>query len=187
MLNPSAKPAARHRVLLGEITGAHGIRGEVVIRSYTADPAAIAAYGILESKDGRPLPAIKVVRVSERGVIARLAGVADRTAAERFKATELWIERGRMPAPTGEEFYHADLIGLAAVTPDGTELGEVVSIENFGAGDLIEMRLANSRETEFIPFTRACVPEIDIASRRVVIIRPETVDAPPPEGEEESL
>ena len=183
MKNPSAKPA-RHRILLGEITGVHGIRGEIVIRSYTADPSAIASYGILESNDGHPLPAIHVVRVTDRGVIARLAGIQDRTSAERFKSTALWVDRARLPPPTAEEFYHVDLIGLAAVTREGEALGEVQAIENFGAGDLLEIRLEDSLHTEFIPFTRACVPTIDIAARSIVIVRPLTTDAVPPDDNE---
>ena len=174
-----SKPAGRPRVLLGFITGVHGIRGEIVIRSHTADPADIAGYGQLQRADGRPLPELRVVRVSDKGVIARLDGVGDRTKAETFAGTELWVERARLPVPDEEEFYHADLIGLTAVAPDGTPFGQVVSIANFGAGDLLEIKLAAPASTEFIPFTRACVPTIDLAARRVVIVPPAMIEGEP--------
>lgn len=177
------KPAARPRVLLGHVTGVHGIRGEIVVRSHTADPADIAAYGTLERADGRSLPALRVVRVSDKGVIARLEGVTDRTKAETFAGTELWVDRARLPVAVGEEFYHADLIGIAAVAPDGMVLGEVISIANFGAGDLLELKLASAASTEFIPFTRACVPKIDLAARRIVIVLPDMIDGEPGGGD----
>ena len=165
-----SKPAGRPRVLLGFITGVHGIRGEIVIRSHTADPADIAGYGQLQRADGRPLPALRVVRVSDKGVIARLDGVGDRTKAETFAGTELWVERARLPVPDEEEFYHADLIGLSAMTPDGAALGTVTAIHNFGAGDLVEIKPAGGGEPLLVPFTDAAVPEIDIAAGRIVVV-----------------
>ena len=172
-----ALPNIGKRVLLGEISGAHGIRGEVVVRSHTADPGAIGKYGILESSDGRALPRLKVVRVTDRGFIARLDGISDRTAAEKLKGTELWIGRDRLPAAKPGEYYHADLVGLAAIAPDGAAIGTIIAVENFGAGDLLEIRRAGTNSTEYVPFTNACVPEVDIAAGHAVVIMPEPAEA----------
>lgn len=161
-------------VLLGRIVAAHGLKGDVVVHSFTAVPEDIAAYGpLLVHRDGKRLE-LEVVRVSEKGLIARIAGIGDRTAAEALKGTELWIERERLPPADEGEFYYADLIGLAAVSPDGQAIGRIVAVENFGAGDLLEVRLEGSRRTEFVPFTDACVPEIDLAGGRVVVQLPTT-------------
>jgi len=178
----------RRRVLLGEVSGAHGIRGDVIVRSYTADPEDIAAYGALEAADGKALPKLSVVRVTDRGVVARFAGVADRNASETFKGTQLWIARDRLPAAKPGEYYHFDLVGLDAVAPDGTAIGHVIAVENFGAGDLLEIRLKDSRQTEYVPFTDACVPEVDVAAGRAVVVMPEMAEggeADAPDDEED--
>jgi 16S rRNA processing protein RimM len=160
------------RVLLGEITGVHGIRGDVVVRSFTAEPEVIAAYGRLSDASGAQEFRLHVVRVTSRGVVARIDGIADRTAAERLKGTKLYIERERLPSTDCSEFYHADLIGLKAVAPDGSDLGEIIGVQNFGAGDLLEFKPASGEPTEFIPFESQWVPDIDLATGRIVIVRP---------------
>jgi 16S rRNA processing protein RimM len=170
------EPARNRRVLLGEISGAHGIRGDVIVRSYAADPSNIAAYGALETVQGKSLPKLSVVRVTDRGVIARFAGVTDRNAAETFKGTQLWIAREKLPKAADGEYYHADLIGLDALAPDGTEIGHVIAVENFGAGDLLEIRLKDSKQTEYVPFTNAVVPEVDVAAGRLVVVRPAVLE-----------
>jgi 16S rRNA processing protein RimM len=167
----------RARILLGRIAGAHGIRGEVLIRTFTERPEDIAAYGALDDGGGRSFR-VETARATPKGVVARLAGIADRTAAEALKGTELWVDRASLPAPEAGAFYHADLIGLAAVDPEGRALGEIVAVYNFGAGDLLEVRLAASGKTELIPFTEAFVPEIDVPAHRAVV-------ALPPAGEDE--
>lgn len=171
----------RRRVMLGEVSGAHGIRGDVIVRSYTSDPEDIAAYGALETADGKALPKLSVVRATDRGVIARFAGVVDRNASEAFKGTQLWIARDRLPAAAPGEFYYFDLIGLDAVAPDGTAIGHVIAVENFGAGDLLEIRLKDSKQTEYVPFTNAAVPEVDLVAGRAVVVMPVLAEA----GEEE--
>ena len=163
---------------MGEITGVHGIKGDVVIRTYTADPSDIAAYSPLEAADGKPIPQIRVVRVSDRGVIARIEGVDDRTRAETFKGTRLWIARNRLPAVAEGEYYHADLIGLTAMAADGAIIGRVIAVENFGAGDLLEIKPAGGGPTEYVPFTNAAVPEVDLPARKLVVVRPEFVEGP---------
>jgi 16S rRNA processing protein RimM len=159
-------------ILLGHISAAQGIRGEVVVKSHTEDPADIAAYGPLTDKTGVKSYELTVVRVAKKGVIARVKGVSDRNAAEALRSTELYIERDRLPEPDEDEHYHMDLIGLEAVTAEGTVVGEVVSVQNFGAGDLIEIQLAGGSRTEFIPFDEHFVPDINLETRRVVVVMP---------------
>jgi 16S rRNA processing protein RimM len=160
------------RVLLGRVLGAHGLKGEVVIRAFTGAPEAIAGYGPLTDGAGDRTIEIAQVRVTARGVVARIAGISDRTAAEGLKGLELFVDRDRLAPAEEGEFYHADLIGLAAVDPTGRRIGEIVAVQNFGAGDLIEVRLAGSRRTEFVPFQDAFVPTVDLAARRLTVILP---------------
>jgi 16S rRNA processing protein RimM len=160
-------------VLLGRIGAAHGIRGEVLVASFTEAPENIAAYGPLTDAAGVRAFEISIVRKTEKGIVARIKGVGSRTAAEALLGTELFVARARLPATADDEFYHADLIGLEAVSPDGRNIGIVVAVENYGAGDLLEIRTAGSTRTELVPFTDAFVPDIDIARRRAVVILPE--------------
>ena len=160
------------RVLLGQISTAQGIRGEVVIKSYTGEPADIGSYGPLTDEGGTRSFDITVVRVAKKGVIARINGVTDRNGAEALRGTQLYIDRDKLPAPEDDEVYHADLIGLEAVTADGEIVGEVVAVQNFGAGDLLEVRLSGKRRTEFVPFDETFVPEIDLEAGRVTVVMP---------------
>jgi 16S rRNA processing protein RimM len=156
------------RILLGRIAGAHGIRGEVLIRTFTGRPEDIATYGPLADGSGRTYK-VAVVRVTPKGVVARIDGVSDRTTAEALRGTDLHVDRARLPPPNEGEFYHTDLIGLAAVDPDGRAVGEIVGVHNFGAGDMLEVRHAETGKTELIAFTDAFVPELNLAARRVVV------------------
>lgn len=162
------------RILLGQITGAHGIRGEVLVRSYTSDPESIADYGALTDEVGAAPLTLKVLRLTPKGaVVVRVNGVTDRNAAEALKGRKLFVARDSMPEPDAEDdFYVEDLIGLAAVDGDGNAIGEIVAVENYGAGDLLELRLAATKKTELIPFTKAYVPTIDLPTRRVTVIMP---------------
>jgi 16S rRNA processing protein RimM len=164
----AAGAGAGRRILLGRIAGAHGIRGEVLIKTFTGRPGDIAAYGPLDDGAGRTLR-IGACRVTAKGVVARIEGVSDRNGAEALKGAPLYIERERLPATEEREFYHADLIGLAAVDDEGRPVGEVVGVYNHGAGDLIEVRLAESGKTELVAFTDAFVPAVDLAARRGVV------------------
>src|SRR5204863_4373102 len=143
----------QHSILLGRIAGAHGIRGEVIIHAFTEPPENIAAYGPLSDEAGARTFEIAIAHVTAQGVVARLAGVSDRTAAEALKGVALYVDRDRLPAAAEGEYYHADLIGMAAVDPAGQRIGEIVAVQNFGAGDLLEIRLAGRGRTELIPFT----------------------------------
>jgi 16S rRNA processing protein RimM len=163
--------ADEQRVCVARLGAAHGVRGEVKLWSFTADPAAVAAYGPFETADGRVVE-IEALRPAKEFFVARLKGVADRTGAEQLRNAELFVPRERLPAPeNSDEFYHADLIGLAVVDASGAALGSVVALHNFGAGDIIEVRRAESRDTVMLPFTQAAVPEIDVAGGRLVVAR----------------
>ena len=161
------------RVCLGQIGAAHGVRGEVRLRSFTSDPAAIADYGPLETEDGRVLE-IEGLRPAKDHFVARLSGIGDRDAASALTNTKLYVPRERLPRTEDpDEFYHADLIGLAAVDRAGKTLGTVVAIHNFGAGDLIEVRPQAGGSTELVPFDTTHVPEVDVASGKIVVHPPD--------------
>jgi 16S rRNA processing protein RimM len=161
-------------VCVGRIGAAHGTRGEVKLWSFTADPMAIRDYGALATEDGTRTFTIETLRPGKDFLVARLAGIADRTAAETLCNLDLYIARDRLPEPVdSDEFYHADLIGLTAVGTDGRELGNVVAIHNFGASDLIEVRPAQGGMTVMLPFTEAIVPVVDVAGGRIVVDPPE--------------
>ena len=159
----------RDLVLLGAIAGAHGIRGEVKLKSFTAEPEAIASYGPLVTRDGRSFE-ITRLRPAKDGFIASLRGVADRNQAEALRGIELLIPRDRLPAASEEEIYVHDLIGLSVVSKDGAELGEVISVENYGAGDLLDVKIAGRKDTALIPFTDDFVME---AGERIVVDLPD--------------
>jgi 16S rRNA processing protein RimM len=164
--------AAGARICLGQIGAAHGIRGEVRLWSFTAEPAAIARYGPLESEDGRVFE-IETMRPAKDHFVARIAGVADRNAAERLNNVKLYVPRERLPEPqAADEFYHADLVGLDVVDRAGEKLGTVAAIHNFGAGDVVEVRQADGAPTLMLPFTEAAVPEVDLKARRIVVDAP---------------
>ena len=148
----------------------HGVRGEVRLRSFTEDPLAIADYGPLESEDGTQRFAIEALRPAKDHFVARFAGVDSREAAEKLTNLRLYIARSQLPPIEDDEtFYHADLVGLAAVTPDGRPLGTVIAVHNFGAGDLIEIAPASGGKPMMLPFTEANVPKVEIAAKRLVV------------------
>jgi 16S rRNA processing protein RimM len=161
------------RVCVARIGAAHGTRGEVRLWTFTADPMAVADYGPLETEDGSASFEIESVRPAKAHLVARLKGVNDRNAAEKLVNLDLYVPRERLPPPEADEFYHADLIGLAALTPDGQRFGTVVAVHDFGAGNLIEVRPDNASDTVMVPFTETTVPEIDIAGGRIVIDLPQ--------------
>jgi 16S rRNA processing protein RimM len=167
------------RILLGRIAGAHGLKGEVLIHSFASVPESIAAYGPLSDADGGQTFTITRAKPTAKGVLARLAGVADRTAAEALAGVELYIARARLPPPAEDEFYHADLIGMLAVDPAGGVLGRISAVHNFGAGDLIEIHFAGSGRSELVPFTATTVPSLDVGAGRAVVVLP-AVHQPPP-------
>lgn len=167
--------AAADRVVIARIGAAHGIKGEVRMKAFTESPSDIAAYGPLEAADGRTFE-IEALRPaagpSKDMLVVRLKGVSDRNQAEALNGIELGVPRARLPAAGPDEFYHADLIGLAAHAPDGGIVGTILAVQNYGAGDLLEIAPPRG-ETLLIPFTRAIVPHVDLAGGRVTIDLPE--------------
>ena len=158
------------RICVAQIGAAHGIRGEVRLRSFTENPAAVAEYGPLESEDGARRFTIEALRQAKDHFVVRLAGVSDRTAAEKLANLKLYISRDRLPPIEDDDtYYHSDLVGLAAVTADGNTLGIVTAVHNFGAGDLIEIKPHGGGEPLMVPFTETTVPEIDMKARRMVV------------------
>lgn len=155
------------------------------IKSFTADPRAIGRYGPVEDETGT-----RRFRLTVRGevkglVIARLDGVADRNQAEALKGLRLYVPRERLPKPKRGEWYVADLIGLAAVDTGGTPLGRVKSVQNFGAGDVLEVEREDGT-TEFLPFTKAVVPEVDVEGGRIVIDPPAEIEVKEEQDAEQS-
>jgi 16S rRNA processing protein RimM len=167
----------KNRVLIARIGAPHGVRGEVLIQSYAENPQAIASYGPLETEDGTRRIELKVVRVTPKGIVARIAGIVDRNGVEALKGLALYVERARLPAAAEGEFYRADLIGLRAVAPDGSALGTIVAVDNYGAGDILELRLEGTAEAELIPFADAYAPSVDIAAGTITVVLPVAVEA----------
>jgi 16S rRNA processing protein RimM len=164
------------RVCVGAIAGAFGVRGEVRLKSFCAEPRAIADYGPLWSEDGARAFAVTLGPAVSGGLAARLSGVTSREAAEALKGVRLFAERAALPALGDDEFYHADLIGLVVADTGGAVLGRVAAVLNHGAGDILEVRRADGGETLLLPFTRAVVPTVDLAARRIVADPPGAVE-----------
>ena len=163
--------AAADGLLVGTITGASGLKGEVKMKSFTAEPEGIGRYGPLFSEDGRSFQVASVRALKGDAVVVRFNGIDDRARAETLKGVRLYISRAALPEPKAGEFYHADLIGLRVEDAEGKKLGTVRGIHNFGAGDVIEIEDA-SGDSIMIPFTRDVVPHVDIAGGRIVASPP---------------
>lgn len=162
---------ADRKVCIAVITGAHGVRGQVRVKSFTEEPDGVMAYGPVTDVAGVRQFRLKPAGVSRGQMLARIDGVTDRNAAEALRGVELYVDRDRLPPPEDEEFYYADLIGLKAVDTAGNEIGSVRAMQNFGAGDLIEIAVAGGR-VELYPFTREVVPVIDLEAGSVVVVPP---------------
>ncbi len=177
-------PAAKsHRIVIAHVTSAHGIRGDVVLKTHMDDPHDLTGYGPLTDEAGTRRFEIKSLRVTAKGVVVHFKGVEDRTTAEGLRGVGLFVDRAALlPAEDGA-FYHVDLIGLAAVDAAGAVVGKVVAVQNFGAGTLLEISRSGVRETEYVPFTDAFVPEVDIAGGRVIVVMPVMVGEPEPKDD----
>ena len=165
-----ADPTER-KVCIAVITGAHGVRGQVRVKSFTEEPDGVLAYGPVTDGTGARQFRLQRTGAARGQMLARIDGVTDRNAAEALRGVELYVDRDRLPPPEEEEFYYADLIGLKAVDAAGNEFGSVRAMQNFGAGDLIEIAVAGGR-VELYPFTRAIVPVIDLEAGSVVVVPP---------------
>jgi 16S rRNA processing protein RimM len=175
----------RNRVCLGIVGAPHGVRGAVRVKTYTDAPGAIAGYGPLEDERGERRFELQVVGPAKGDgmVIAKLSGVGDRDKAEALRGLRLYLPRAALPATAEDEFYHADLVGLAALLQDGTPLGRVIAVHDFGAGDMLEIARAGDEgragQPVLVPFTRSAVPVVDIAGGTVVLDPPAGLFDPP--------
>jgi 16S rRNA processing protein RimM len=163
------------RICVARIGAAQGTGGEVRLWPFTTRAEAVAAYGPLQTTDGRSFE-IASLRPGKECLIARLKGVTDRTAAERLRNTDLYVSRERLPEPEPDEFYHADLIGLRAEDTEGKTIGAVVAVHNFGAGDILEIAPEAGGETLMHPLSTAAVPHVEIAAGRIVVVLPEEAE-----------
>ncbi len=168
------------RICLGQVVAAHGIRGLVRVRCFTERPESLTAYGPLSDEGGGRYFRLQLRGPAKDGVLAAVEGVGDRTAAEALRGLRLYVERAALPKTVAEEYYHADLVGLQAVLDDGTALGPVVAVHDFGGGDMIEVAQAEGGGNLVYPFTRAVVPVVDVAAGRLVIVPPGEIVAAGP-------
>ncbi|WP_102226317.1 ribosome maturation factor RimM [Acidimangrovimonas sediminis] len=164
---------APDRICVGAIVGSFGVRGEVRLKSFCADPEAIADYAPLYTEEGRGFD-IRLTRAVKGGFAAELTGVSSKEAADALRGVKLYADRARLPSLPDDEFYHTDLINLLVVDTGGAEIGRVRAVHNHGASDLLEIHGPGLKEPLLLPFTRAAVPTVDIAAGRIV--------ADPPEG-----
>lgn len=162
------------RICLGAITGSFGVRGEVRIKSFCADPAALGDYGPLASEDGKQSFQITITRPVKGGFAAKLGGVTTKEAADALRGVRLYADRDVLPALPDDEYYHADLIGLIVLDTGGAEIGKVHAVLNHGAGDLLEVRPSKGGAAVLLPFTLEAVPTVDLGAGKII--------ADPPEG-----
>jgi 16S rRNA processing protein RimM len=169
-------------VLLGVFGAAQGVRGEVRVKSFTANAKAIGAYGALTDKAGVLSFAFEALRpLRDDMLVARVKGVSTRDAAQALNGVEIYARRQQLPPPAEDEFYYDDLVGLAAVTRQGAPVGRVVALSDFGAGDILEIAPEGGGETLLLPFTKAVAPEIDFATGRIVVEPPAEIEGEPSE------
>jgi 16S rRNA processing protein RimM len=166
MADPKSKP--ENLVLMAVIGAAHGIKGELRVKTFTGDPLALGSYGPLIAKDGRRFDLLDV-RPQGTVVVARFKGVRDRSAAEALTGIELFVDRGALAVELDEEeFYHTDLVGLSVIDEQEGEIGKVAAVHNFGAGDILEINGPGLKGV-LVPFTKAAVPTVDLAARTIRI------------------
>lgn len=168
---------------VGAVAGAHGVRGQVRIKSFTAEPADVAAYGPVEVEDGTRRFKLQVVGEAKGLVIVRLDGIGDRDSAEALKGVALYVPRERLPGTGEDEFLYSELTGLEARSAEGAVLGRVKGVADFGAGELVDVELAAGGSL-MVPFTREAVPEVNVRGGWLAIVPPEFA---PDDEEEEGL
>lgn len=179
-----ASPSPSDHVCVGAISGAFGVRGEVRLKSFCAEPSDIGSYGPLHTEDGATSYEVTLTRPVKSGYAAQLSGIATKEEADALRGIRLYAPRSALPSLPDDEFYHADLVGLAAIDTGGAAIGKVASVANHGAGDILEITGPGLGNGLLIPFTRAAVPTVDLAAGRVIIDMPEGLldPAPAPEG-----
>ncbi len=170
------------RICVGVVAGAHGVRGLVKVKSFTQDPRDLAAYGPLTDEAGGRRLLLEIAGEAKGLLLARVEGVSDRNAAEALKGLRLYVPRSALPDPGEEEYYQADLVGLSAFDGEGAFQGTVKAVQNYGAGDILEIE-SQEGKLMLLPFTKAAVPEIDIAAGRLVIAPPQETPDQPEDGQ----
>jgi 16S rRNA processing protein RimM len=170
-------PSPERLILVARAAGAFGVRGEIRLTAHTADPANLLTYGVLLREDGSTGLTLTEGRVAKGAVIARAKEVSTREEAKGLRGLRLYVARSALPETEEDEFYFADLIGLKALSPTGEAIGEVKSVMNFGAGDLLEVVPSDGGPSWWAPFTRDAVPEVRLAEGAVVVVRPEEPEA----------
>ncbi len=167
-MSPDDSP---NRICVGRIAGAHGVQGLIKVNSYTEEPMDVAAYGPVTDEDGDRMFELEAKRMAKTQVLVRIKGVMDRNAAEALRGTYLYVSRDVLPPPADDEFYWEDLVDLAAETIDGKSLGSVLSVQEFGAGEMLEIG-KRSGGTTLVPFTRDIVPRVDLEAGKLVVDPP---------------
>ncbi len=171
------------RVLVGRVAGAFGVRGEIRITAYTEAPLSLLRYKVLTREDGVPALTLQTARAEKGAIVARATEVSSKEAADALRGLQLYVARDALPPTEDEdEFYLADLIGLAAESVEGAPLGRVRQVHNFGAGDVLELDPGQGRPTRLIPFTREAAPRVLVGEGRIVLAPPEEIGEREPES-----
>ena len=163
---------ADDRIIVGSLAGAFGVHGDVRVKSYCAEPDAIADYTPLTRSDGKIIATLVLKGMAKGALIARVDGITTKEEADALKGVDLYAARDQLPSLPDDEFYHTDLMGLTAVDTGGAELGRVKAVQTNGADDLLEIVAPGLKDTVLVPFTRAIVPTVDLAAGRVIIDPP---------------
>lgn len=169
---PFGGPMADDRIIVGSLAGAFGVLGDVRLKSFCADPQALADYTPLLRSDGATITTIVIKGQTKGALIARVDGISTKEQADAARGIDLYALRDQLPSLPDDEFYHADLMGLAAYDTGGTQLGTVKAVQNNGADDLLEIAGPTLRDSVLVPFTRAIVPTVDLASGRIILDPP---------------
>ncbi len=162
-----------NRICVGAIAGSFGVKGEVRLKSFCAEPGAIVVYAPLYTEDGKRSFSPEITQSITNGFVARIAGITNKEEADALRGVSLFADRDKLPGLPDEEFYHADLIGLAVVDTGGVVLGHVRAVLNHGAGDLLEVVGPTLKSEVLVPFTKAVVPTVDLATKRIVVDMPD--------------
>jgi 16S rRNA processing protein RimM len=167
---------ATDRICVGAIGGAFGVMGEVRLKSFCAQPEAIAAYAPLYTEDGKRSFSLRITRSINNGFAARLSGITTKEEADAMRGVELYADRSMLPNLPDDEFYHTDLIGLEVFDTGGAKLGTLRAIHNHGAGDILEVFAPGRKTALLLPFTRAAVPTVDLTAGRIIADPPEETE-----------
>jgi 16S rRNA processing protein RimM len=162
------------RIVVGSLAGAFGVKGEVRLKSYCAEPADISLYTPLTTEDGRTFRVVVILGQAPGALVARIEGIDTKEEADALRGQSLYADRSRLPHLPDDEFYHADLIGLPVLDTGGKDLGTVKAVLNHGAGDILEVLSRGASDTLLLPFTLAVIPTVDLVAGRII--------ADPPDG-----